>query len=148
MKGLYIVLALLISILAGSMHPSFVFASSHGANVCISIPADPEYSACVACVNANNAYTALGCIITTDQGEGLFTKLFTTGTGIAGVIAFIIILLGGFKILTSAGNPERLTEGKEMVSSAIAGLLMIIFSIFILQVIGVNVLCIPGFGSC
>lgn len=143
MKGLYIVLALLISIFAGIMHPISVFASNHGNEVCKSIPSGPEHNSCVSCVNANNAYTALGCITAT--GPGLFTQFFSTGTGIAGVIAFIIILLGGFKILTSAGNPERLTEGKEMVWSAISGVLFILFSIFLLRIIGVDVLGLPTF---
>jgi hypothetical protein len=88
--------------------------------------------------------TAIGCI--DPSPGGLFEKFFGVGIGIAGGIAFLLILFGGFKIITSAGNPERLNEGKEVVSSAIAGLLMIIFSVFLLKIIGVNVLGLPGFG--
>ena len=95
-------------------------------------------------MSSNKAYTALGCIDAT--GQGIFTTLFTTGIGIAGGLALLLILFGGFKILTSAGNPEHLTEGKETVWSAISGLLLIIFSIFLLQLIGFKILGIPGFG--
>lgn len=87
--------------------------------------------------------TALGCI-STDPSK-FIGSLLTIGIGLAGGIAFLLILFGGFQILTSAGNPEQLNAGKELVSSAIAGLLLIIFSIFILKVIGVNILGIPGF---
>ena len=87
--------------------------------------------------------TAIGCI-PTDFG-GLLGEFFTFGTGIGGGIAFLLILFGGFQILTSAGNPEQLNAGKELVVSAISGLLMIIFSVFLLSVIGVDILGLPDF---
>lgn len=96
------------------------------------------------CPDGTSINTAIGCI-PTDPGA-LFTKFFKFGIGIAGGIAFLLILFGGFQILTSAGNPEQMNEGKELVSSAIAGLLLIIFSVFLLRMIGVTILGIPGFG--
>ncbi len=90
--------------------------------------------------------TALGCIVV--EGTDFVTTLLNFGIGIAGGIAMLLIIFGGFQILTSAGNPERLNAGKELISSAITGLLMIVFSTFLLKVIGVNILCIPGFGPC
>ncbi|MBI2405272.1 hypothetical protein HYV22_03790 [Candidatus Gottesmanbacteria bacterium] len=87
--------------------------------------------------------TALGCIPT--DPSAFIAEVLTIGIGIAGGIAFLLILFGGFQILKSTGNPEQLNAGKELVSSAIAGLLLIIFSVFILKVIGVNILGIPGF---
>ena len=47
----------------------------------------------------------------------------------------------------SSGNPESMNEGKEIVSSAITGLLIILFSVFILKVLGVDIFCLPGFGG-
>lgn len=96
---------------------------------------------------ANSISTQIGCIDASSAG-GFTNKLFSLGTGIAGGIAFLLIIFGGFQILTSAGNPERLNEGKELISSAIIGLLMIVFSVFLLKTIGVDILCIPGFGGC
>ena len=87
--------------------------------------------------------TAIGCIPT--NFTLLFDKFFKLGIGIAGGTAFLLILFGGFQILTSSGNPEQLAAGRELVTSAITGLLMIIFSVFLLQVIGVDILGIPGF---
>lgn len=89
------------------------------------------------------AWTAIGCIPTTTSG--FISTILTFGMGIAGGIAFLLILLGAFQIMTSTGNPEQLNEGRELVSSAITGLLLIIFSVFILKVIGINILGIPGF---
>ena len=87
--------------------------------------------------------TALGCIDTTPTG--LAQKVFTLALGIAGGIAFLMILLGALQIQASAGNPERVNGGREIIEGAITGLLLIIFSIFILKLIGVNILGIPGF---
>lgn len=97
------------------------------------------------CIDNNNAIsTQIGCIDASSTG-GFVKQLFGLGTGIAGGIAFLLIIFGGFQILTSAGNPERLNEGKELISSAITGLLMIVFSVFLLRVIGVDILGIPSF---
>ncbi|MBI3956059.1 hypothetical protein HY339_02290 [Candidatus Gottesmanbacteria bacterium] len=79
------------------------------------------------------------------SGTDFVTTLLNFGIGIAGGIAFLLIIFGGFQILTSAGNPERLNAGKELISSAITGLLMIVFSVFLLRIIGVDILGIPSF---
>ncbi len=96
------------------------------------------------CNGGKGITTALGCVPT--DPSAFIGFILTIGIGLAGGIAFLLILWGGFQILTSAGNPEQLNAGRELVSSAIAGLLLIIFSVFILRLIGVNILGIPGFG--
>ncbi|MCX6726119.1 MAG: pilin [Candidatus Shapirobacteria bacterium] len=64
---------------------------------------------------------------------------------IAGGIAFLLIIIGAFQIILSAGNPDRVKAGKEMITAALAGLFLIIFSIFILKLIGVDILQIKDF---
>lgn len=93
--------------------------------------------------SGKGAWTAIGCIPT--NPTAFISILLGFGVGIAGGIAFLLILLGGFQILTSTGNPEQLQAGRELVSSAVSGLLLIIFSVFLLKLIGVNILGIPGF---
>ena len=87
--------------------------------------------------------TSIGCIETTPTG--LAQNVFRFALGLGGGIAFLLILLGGMQIQTSAGNPEQLNSGREIIQGAIAGLLLIIFSVFILKFIGVDILGIPGF---
>lgn len=65
--------------------------------------------------------------------------------GIAGGIAFLLMLLGATQVLTSQGNPERLQAGKDHITSAAIGLLFIILSIVLLRILGVDILKIPGF---
>ncbi len=99
---------------------------------------------CHACMaDGLHAWTAFGCIPT--DPATFIGQVIGIGVGIGGGIAFLLILFGGFQILMSGGNPERLNAGKELVTSAITGLLIIIFSIFILRLIGVTILGIPGF---
>jgi len=102
-------------------------------------------SGCEACMkDGKGAWTAFGCIKT--DPSSFMTDILRIGIGMGGGVAFLLILFGGFQILTSAGNPEKLQAGREVVTSAITGLLLIIFSIFLLRLIGVNIFGIPGFG--
>ncbi len=104
---------------------------------------EEERGQCEDCVmNKSGIWTPFGCISTNIQD--FVRQLLTLAISIGGGIAFIMIVLGGFNVLTSAGNPERLTSGKEIITSAIAGLLLIVFSIIILKIIGVDILKIPG----
>lgn len=98
---------------------------------------------CMRCFGKGEAWTAIGCIQTTPEG---FIKSFLgLGVGIAGGIAFLLILFSGFQMMTSAGNPEKLNAGKELMTSAISGLVLIVFSIFLLRLIGVEILGLPEF---
>ncbi len=107
--------------------------------------AGSQQGACQSCMGSGTAaWTAFGCVATDPQQ--IVGEVLRIGVGLGGGIAFLLILFGGFQILTSAGNPEQLTAGRELVTSAITGLLLVIFSIFILRLIGYNVLGIPGFG--
>lgn len=60
-----------------------------------------------------------------------------------GVVSFIMILAGGFKILTSAGDPKGMAGGKQTITLAVAGIALAIISWLILVLIknitGVNV---------
>lgn len=108
---------------------------------------------CTKCFEGNDpatngqpgAWTALGCISV--EPSGFVAWLLQKVIGIAGGIAFLLIIYGGFQILTSAGDPEKLNTGKDIVVSAIAGLLMIVFSVLLLKIIGYDILRIPGFGG-
>jgi len=98
------------------------------------------------CINCTGVWTAIGCVpIDKNNPNGLISLILTLGLGLAGGIAFLLILFGGLQIMTSAGNPEQLNAGRELVTSAVIGLILILFSIFLLQFIGINIIGIPGF---
>jgi len=121
---------------------------SIGESACKSV-SNPE---CKSCFDQGGVWTAIGCV---GKGSGAdpsgklnaFIRTFLgIGTGVGGGIAFLLILFSGFQRIMSAGNPEKLHEAKDLMTAAISGLLLIIFSIFLLRLIGVEILQIPGFG--
>jgi hypothetical protein len=99
---------------------------------------------CQSCVDAHNAWTAIGCITTSDP-QAFVTWLLGAAIGLAGGLAILLIIFGGFLIILSTGDPQRLQTGKEILGSAIIGLIVIIFAVFLLRIIGVEILKIPGF---
>lgn len=135
--SLFITLISIIFFFAGSS--SRVVAADSG--VCQFAGGKGNCEGCMA--DGKGVWTAFGCI-KTDPSE-FVGEILRIAIGIGGGIAFLLILFGGFQILTSAGNPEQLNAGRELVTSAITGLLLIIFSIFLLRLIGFNIFGIPGF---
>ena len=141
--------------------PVFSFALPHGTvlaqdtvgtSACKFVPDDGKRALCKSCFDGGGAWTALGCFGKSQTAGDPstindFLKSFIgLGTGIGGGIAFLLILFSGFQRITSTGNPEKLHEAKELMTAAISGLLLIIFSVFLLRLIGVDILQIPGFG--
>ncbi len=93
----------------------------------------------------NEVDTAVGPIPTdTADFVGFILKLFL---GLAGGIALLLIISSGYRLMVSQGNPEKIQEAKEVLTAAIVGLLFIIFSLVLLQTVGVDILKIPGFGK-
>ncbi|MBI2310673.1 hypothetical protein HYU90_02490 [Candidatus Collierbacteria bacterium] len=93
---------------------------------------------------ANNIDTALGCISTDATGGGFVNSLLTIIIGLGGGVALLLILYGVFIVTSSAGIPEKLKSGNEIITSAVAGLLFIIMAIFLMNLIGIKILALPG----
>lgn len=86
--------------------------------------------------------TAIG-LIPTKLGP-FAQKILKIATGLAGGIALILMVIGSIRVLTSAGNQQTLNAGREMIVAALAGLLFLLFSVLILQFIGITIIGIPG----
>jgi len=95
---------------------------------------------------AEEIETALGCISTSvdTTGNSFFGSVIKIAVGLGGGLALLLMLYGVFIVTTSAGIPDKLKEGQEVITSAISGLLFIILSVFLLNLIGINILGIPG----
>ena len=68
-----------------------------------------------------------------------FGKIFTAAInwflGLVGLIAVLMLIIGGFRILMSGGNQESVTKGKNTILYAIVGIIVIIFSYAIVHTI-------------
>ncbi len=82
--------------------------------------------------------TALGCI--SYDIVGFTTYILVWSIGVGGGVALVLIAYGGILFMFSQGNPDRVKEAKSVMVAAISGLLLIIFSTFLLRVIGINIL--------
>ncbi len=98
---------------------------------------------CTAGDPTSGVKTAIGCINATDP-NGLVTTILRIATGIGGGLALALILYGTFIVTTSAGMPDKLKAGSEIITSAIIGLIFILLSVFLVNLIGINILGIPG----
>lgn len=87
--------------------------------------------------------TAIGPIQVTVQG--FITSLFDYVLAIAGLAGIVIIVYAGYVFMTSRGDKEKIAGARETLTSAVVGLLFIILSIVILEIIGIDILRIPGF---
>jgi len=109
---------------------------------------DGEYNSCRDCLSGKSGtvgvWTGLGCIYT-DTKSFIQETIFGLGIGLAGGFSLLCIIYAAFMMQSSQGNPEKLKKAQEMITSCIMGLMLIIFSVFILKLIGVNILKIPGF---
>ena len=55
------------------------------------------------------------------------------------------MLIATVQIMTAGGNAEQLQKGKELFTSAIIGLLFLIFSVSLLRMIAGDIINLPGF---
>ena len=65
---------------------------------------------------------------------------------LAGLIAVLVLIIGGFRYVTSFGNDDQVKQAKGMIINAIIGIIIIILSFVIVQVI-TNVLNRAGSGT-
>lgn len=113
-----------------------------------------EYLQCSRCIRgldeklnsvpAGTWTEAFGCIITTP--EGVFTALIRISLGVMGGIALVRVTYLG--IITAQSKDEgKIAEARKGVIATLSGVAIVILSVLILRVIGVNILDIvpPGF---
>lgn len=55
--------------------------------------------------------------------------------GLAGAVAVLFVIIGGFQYVTSAGSPEGAKKGKTTLVNAIIGIIIIVLSYVIITVI-------------
>lgn len=72
--------------------------------------------------------TGLGGTLTSTDPRTVIGRIINVALGFLGVIAVGIILLGGFKWMTAAGNEDKTTEAKQLLGAGVIGLVIILTS--------------------
>jgi len=68
----------------------------------------------------------------------LMTSLFKYGIQIIGLLAIVVVMVGGFIWATAGGNSTKVGEAKQWIFSGLAGLMLILFSYILLRTINVK----------
>jgi len=102
-----------------------------------------ENQLCKECADKQGLWTAIGCVYG-NVSKFITERLLGLGVSLGGLIALLCIIYSAIQIQTSGGNAEKVKKAQESLTSCIIGLIMIIFSVFILRLIGISILRIPG----
>ena len=117
-------------------------------NLCNQIPDPEKQQLCKECMgpesdgSGGGVWTGLGCL--SFSPSEFIKQVLQIAIGLGGGIAFLLLIYGAFLMTTASGNPEAADNAKQIITGAITGLLVIIFSVVILNIIGVQILQIPG----
>jgi len=106
------------------------------------IAATDPFEGCSEVNGSPRVNTALGCVPV--DMNGFIGWLLPWFFGVAGGISFFLMIFGFIRVATSQGDPKAVQGGKETVTSAIMGLLVSIFSLFIVRLVLLDILKIPG----
>ena len=79
----------------------------------------------------------------------LLTAIVKNAFILAAVISFILLIFGGFNVIVAAGDAKKAEQGKTALTGAVTGLLLVLGSFWIIQIIevitGTNILSPVGF---
>lgn len=64
----------------------------------------------------------------TESPVTVATNIIQIILGFLGMIAVVIILLGGFKWMTAAGNEDKISEAKKLLAAGLIGLIIILMA--------------------
>jgi len=103
--------------------PSFAYAT-----------ADIQSSLCSGTnLSVDSNSTCAGTTTGTAKIDGFITDLVNIFSVIVGVVAVIMIIVGGFRYITSGGDSNNISSAKNTIIYAIIGLIIVALAQFIVQ---------------
>lgn len=67
--------------------------------------------------------------------ECVFKNVLSLAIPGAGIVAFIMLIAGGFKYLTSGGDPKKSQEAQQAITYAVIGLILLVSAYIIINFI-------------
>ena len=68
--------------------------------------------------------------------DAVFENIVSVVLGFAAIILFIMLLSGGFKYMTSGGDPKAAASARQTLTYAIGGFILLAAAYFILVLLG------------
>jgi hypothetical protein len=72
---------------------------------------------------------------TSEQLGKCVSQIYLWSLGVGGVLALIMIVLGGYYVMTAAGNAAQVSKGKSYIYSSLIGLAILLGAYLILSTI-------------
>ncbi len=85
-------------------------------------------------VSAQNDILGLNVINNANIGlqasdpRAVAARIINVALGFLGIIAVVIVLYGGFMWMTAAGNEERISKAKQILTAGVIGLVIIVMA--------------------
>lgn len=105
-----------------------------------------QYISCLACAKYGGFPSALGCMPMDKVERFLAEGVLGVGITFAGALSILCIIYGAIQFQLSGGESAKVQKAQKLITQCIIGLLIIIFSMFLLRFVGVNLLRIYGLG--
>lgn len=86
------------------------------------------------------SYDPVNGTMTSDLLPHYIKSIYDYGLAVAGILAAVILMGGGFLWLTSAGNESRVSKAKELITGGLNGLVLLFLSYLVLNAINPNLL--------
>lgn len=113
-----IILAVLMFAVVGLVMPMPAFAADPPQKKSVQ-----EWSPVCSTLTDPDAKKAAGCE-ENEEIQGKISNIYDVIIGIVGVICVVVIIVGGIFMTTSAGDPSKVTKGKNAVIYGIVGLVV------------------------
>lgn len=68
---------------------------------------------------------------------GIMNKAIPFIFSFAGLALLLMLIMAGFNLLTSAGDAKKLETGKQRLTQAIIGIILIIVAYWLVQIVGI-----------
>ena len=83
----------------------------------------------------NNCPADTGVRCSEGSISSIFRLIINWALAIAFIVAVIMLIVGGFRYITSAGNAETAGKGKTTIVNALIGIVIIVLSYIIVQIV-------------
>jgi hypothetical protein len=100
---------------------------------------ETERLACVKCAQSTGYWSSFGCI-PLELGDLISKLILNVGIGFGGFVAVMCVTLNAIRLQLSRGDSNKIQSVRENMTSCILGLILILFSVFILRMVDVTIL--------